>query len=167
MCTEENDRTQNDVQVARTDGEILFYTEQIRADRGNHDTDPHRSGHTLFKKQAEDRHDDDVQRRQKTRLADTRVLNADLLQARRDGQCNTAEYAADPQRFPVILCRTRRLRGILSAAQKQNDRNERHRSDKITHAVKGERTDVIHTDALRNKGCAPNEGSQHQKQSAS
>lgn len=103
-------RTQNDEQVTRRDGEALLHAQQIRARRCNNNAHPNRCGHAFFEEQTEYRHNHDVKRRQKPGLAHCRKADAELLQIRGHGKRRAAQHAAHPQGLAALLSLFVRLR---------------------------------------------------------
>ena len=160
----EADRAQDHEQVAGGDREILLDAQQIGAGRRDHDADPDRQRDALFKQQAEQRHNHDIQRREEARLADRRELDADLLQTRRHAEREAAQHAADPKHFPAVSRRAARFSFPLPAPQERDDRQQADRRDEVAHAVEGKRAEIVHPEALRDKRRAPDQRGQRQKQ---
>ena len=158
-------RTQNDKQVARRDGEALLHAQQIRARRCNNNTHPNRCGHAFFEEQTEYRHNHDVKRRQKPGLAHCRKADAELLQIRGHGKCRAAQHAAHPQGLAALLSLFVRLRFFRRfALHKQQHGQKRQRGNEIAYAVKRKRTQMVHAETLRYKRRTPNKGGDRQEQ---
>ena len=153
-------------QVARGEPEAALDAQQIQRRDRQRDRDPHRQADLALEKQAEQRHEHHIQRREKARLSGIRSGDdAGLLKVRGNGKRRAAAKAAKPELFASgAFFRFGGLRAVLAhGAQHRDQHQQREHGDEITRGVEGERADRVGADVLRDEGRAPDERGENGK----
>ncbi len=151
--------------VAPYDGERFRHAQQVQPGPRQCHRQPHHRAHPVPEQQAVQRHDQDVQRGQETRLARGGLLQPELLQVDRGEQHQPAQRAADEQGAPVPPPGSAFL-PFYNAVIQQDDRPERKGAQEGAHRLEGKGTDVAHAQALGDKGAAPDDGGGQQHQAS-
>ena len=156
----EKERAGDDEQVSFGDAEAFVHAQQIKPYDGDDDTDPDEKRATFFQEDAEDRHENDVAGRDETRLADSRVFDADLLHGAGRTERDSTAQSADQQVFATVTLFYLFLLPRLDAIKKWNDGDEDEPAENGTEHIKGKRPNGIHRGTLGAKRKAPDDGRQ-------
>ena len=133
-----------------------------------HDRNPHQKARLATDEHADDRNDDDVQARQKSRFAHRGVEKSELLQRFGNKKHDAAENAARPDlgispRVGFFACCLIDL-PARDPIQNRQHRQQKQSADDGARKRKGKRSNVIHAEGLRDEGGAPDDGAQEKNE---
>ena len=158
----ESQGTQQHQQVALLELQRAAHAQQVQAKNGDDHADPELHAHFFVEKQAQDGDNDDVHGGDEARLAHGGVLHPHLLQAGGHAQGKAAAQAADEQCLAVgPLFGSPFL--TFEAAEKQDDRNQRHAAHEGPAGIEGEGAEMVHAHGLGHEAGAPDDGGQEQQ----
>ena len=155
--------------VAEAQGEFSGrHAEVIEPKARKHDRNPHQKARLATDEHADDRNDDDVQARQKSRFAHRGVEKSELLQRFGNKKHDAAENAARPDlgispRVGFFACCLIDL-PARDPIQNRQHRQQKQSADDGARKRKGKRSDVIHAEGLRDEGGAPDDGAQEKNE---
>lgn len=114
---------------------------------------------------AQEGDENDIQGRDETGFPGRRHGDADLLQRIGSAQDQAAPGPAyEGDAVGLQLLENRRIRPICPfIGKEQDDRDEDDDGDDIAGGAEGKRTDIVHADALSDKGRPPDEGRNEQQ----
>ncbi len=137
-------------------------SKEIKSGKSQYAADNMRNAQRISQKETEERDKNDVQCRNKTGFAGSRIKQADLLQ-RRAGEENKAENGRRADyRYPAASGRRR----VLSLAEGPPDQGENgDGADEKTDAVEGEGADGAGAYPLSDEGRSPEEGGRYEHES--
>ena len=155
-------RAQKDQRVARRDREAFLHADEIEPRESQQDADPETRRDSLMQEHhAEERHEQDIQRRQKARLARFNVRNGVLLH---DGRCDhkhAAHGAADGDLFRVALLPLLRLFPPVGYKKKNSQRQS---CEHTAIEVEGDGSDMSCGHALKGKRGSPDKRRRQSRQ---
>ena len=131
-------------------------TQEIKSTQRKQDCNPDKGTAFLFQENTDDRNNDDVTCSNKTGLSDGSVFNTKLLKIACKTEHDTTADSSDEQcftpecgRFTLFFCFG------TCFVKYFNDREQGQRTDKISHGIKCKSANVVHADALGDKGDTP------------
>ena len=144
------------------------HAQVVEAKARKHDRNPHQKARLATDEQADDRNDDDVQARQKSRFAHRGVEKSELLQRFGNKKHDAAENAARPDlgispRVGFFACCLIDL-PARDPIQNRQHRQQKQSADDGARKRKGKRSNVIHAEGLRDEGGAPDDGAQEKNE---
>lgn len=143
----EEERAQQEVQVAGGDGEAIGNAQKVHAHDRNGNGEPVPRGYPLLEKYLPDGHEHDVQRRDEPGLSGGRAhVERQLLHIGRGKQRRAADDAADDDVAPCPAVR-------LSAQQADGEQHQKR--DERTQRRYRERAEILRADALSGESRAP------------
>ena len=146
----ERDGAEEDIKIAALKRKALAAgeAEEIKPRHRKRHIEPHALARLFADKQPEHRHEHDVERRDKSRLARARLLHTVLLEVDGRGKHHAAGNAADQQRL-FLLARIFFAR-MQAARNAHQHKKEDRRGDHAQHAER-KRADLAGAQALRHK----------------
>lgn len=150
--------------IARPQAETALHAQQVQPGHRQRHAGPQPRARPLAGRQAQHRHQHDVQRRDEPRLAHRGKPHAELLGRGGGPQCHAAAHTARQQRF-FLPGRHRPPRAAARQLVQQRDAGKQHHpADQKARRVKGERAHMLHPHALGHKSRAPNKRREQQYQ---
>ena len=156
-CAEQHDG------ITEPDGKFsLLDAEKIQPRQRQKHRQPHPQADLAPEEDAQKRHQHHICRRNEASFADGRVDKADLLRDHAAKEQRAAEDPAGPE-CATVTGRTRHIFSRIAMVEIKKHRDQRNNSDNIARRNERDRPDMIHADALGNKGNAPDGGGHEQQ----
>ena len=142
------------------------HAQQIHPHQRQQHAEPDLPGRAPVEKDAQQRHDDHIQRRDEARLGGRGIGDADLLGGAGRAEQDAADAAGRDQVFPLGGIPRPAVvdpAPVKEAVHHVHHRRQKRHGDPAAPGKIGEGADMLRPDALRDEGGAPEKGAQKQQ----